>query len=164
MSVTRENKTIEIRQDKLRLKVREMEAFGWVLGETYDVPGKKVKLDLWRPSDLPNINKLRKLEYELSRLPRENLAFDIKIAAWFFVCELVVFVIAAAFNSLIVAMVLTQVLFIIFLILLEPESKKLGQRRDRILHRAEMLRESGDGVAAPIVKLKGRPFDEQEIG
>ena len=141
-----------------------MEAFGWVLGETQDMPDKKVRLDLWRPLDLPNINKLRKLEYELSRLPREAMAFTIKWAiSLFLIIALLTIIIGVDTDFLCIVILMPYILFWIFALFIVPETRRLAERRERILHRARMLVEGGDSVADQIVKFKRPPFDGQEI-
>ena len=160
-----ENRTIEVKGSRLRERVREMEAFGWVLGETYNMPGGKVKLDLWRKPDLPNINKLIKLEYDLSRLPRESVAFTLKWATSVFIGLAALIVLTTVYiEFLCVIVFLPWPLFWFFELFIVPEYRTLSQRRERIVHRAWMIMEGGESEVEPSLKLKvppsgGRGYD-----
>ena len=143
MSSSRENISIEVKRDALRRKVREMEAFGWVLGDTEDLQGKMVKLDFWRSLNIPNLNKLRKLEFDLSRLPKENSAFNLKFIVGVIICILLATITGTGFDDPLIAVIIGVAVFEIFFLLLvavmNPEYKRLSKRRDRILHRAKMF-------------------------
>lgn len=168
MNGQRENKSVDVKRDKLRRKVREMEAFGWVLDETEDLPGKWVRMKFWRPTDLPDINKLRKLEYDLSRLPGENSAFNLKFIAGLLVCVLLGTGAATSANepliSLVIGIVVFEVLLLILVAVMNPEYKRLSRRRDRILHRARMFIEAANARGGAMMKREGMDEDKIETG
>ena len=167
MNGNRENKAIDVKREKMRRKVREMEAFGWILDETEDMKGKMVKLNFRRSLNMPNINKLRKLEYDLSRLPKENSAFNLKFIAGVVVCTLIATVSATGSKepliAVIIGVVVFEILFLLLIAIMNPEYKKLSKRRDRILYRAGMLSELRAESGSAISKQEDIGIDEQEL-
>ncbi len=144
-----------MRRDKLRRTVREMEAFGWVLDETEDLPKKLIRLKLWRSLDLPNLNKLRKLEFDLARIPGEYHALNLKFIGGILICALIATGLSTtAIGSVMFAVIWVvgfEIIFLALAYLVTPEYKRLANRRDRILYRARTLVEQGatSAVAVP---------------
>ena len=167
MNGNRENKPIDVTREKMRRKVREMEAFGWILDETEDLKGKMVKLNFLRSLNIPNINKLRKLEYDLSRLPKENSAFNLKFIAGIVICILIATVSATGSKdpliSVIIGVIVFEILFLLLIGIMNPEYKKLSKKRDRILHRASMLLDLRAESVGAISKQEDIGIDEQEL-
>jgi hypothetical protein len=71
---------------RMRLKVREMEAFGWILDDYDEMTGNMVRMKFWRPFERPNRDKIRELEFAMSRVSQEESIHSIKLFIAIIVC------------------------------------------------------------------------------
>jgi hypothetical protein len=155
MAKQRERINITLRRKTMRRKVREMEAFGWVLDDYEEVSDRMVRMKFWRPLDLANMEKLRELEYALSRLPREESVFGLKALLGVLVCMLIGTVVGLSVNIWWFGMEIFLLLILVVAAWLDQESRKLWRRRDIIIDRAKRLSASGAALETKMDRIPG---------
>ncbi len=135
----REITSLNIHKRYLRERVRAMEAFGWVLGETTEQEKNIVLLNFWRPLDLPESERLLNLELELSRIPIQENMLGMKYIIGVLILVLIGTVLYSGFHSKMIVISSVWLFGIFMFYILEKERLQLRKKRERLIERAEML-------------------------
>ena len=127
------------RRKKMRRKVREMEAFGWVLDDHEEAPRKMVTMRFWRPMDIHNREKVRKLEFAFSRLPGEESILNLKTVIGLLLCIFVASLVWSLTGSFYFVLYAFAISVLVLAWLLDNDGKRLSRRRDMLLEHARLL-------------------------
>jgi hypothetical protein len=141
MARKREIINVKERRKRLRAKVREMEAFGWVLDDYEDAPGRMVNMRFWRPSERPNRDSIKRLELAFSRISREESVFSVKIYIAGIFCLIVASIVGLISRDVYYTFLALLICFTISAAFLGGNENRIKRKRDVIIREARSLTE-----------------------
>jgi hypothetical protein len=136
----------------MRGKVRDMEAFGWMLDDYEDASRGKVKMKFWRSADIPGREKLRKIEYALSRMPGEASILNLKTLIGFLVCLLISSLAWSLLHNIYFVLYTFGISVLFLAWFLDNDGKRLLRRRHMLLERARSLTSARESTERSVEK------------
>ncbi len=130
---------VTYRRKKMRRKVREMEAFGWALDDYEEAPKKMVTMRFWRPMDIHNREKVRKLEFAFSRLAGEESILNLKTIIGLLLSLFIASLVWSLTTSFYFVLYAFGIGVLVLAWLLDNDAKRFSRRRDMLLERARWL-------------------------
>lgn len=138
----------------MRRKVREMEAFGWVLDDHEEAPKKMVTMRFWRPMDIHNREKVRKLEFAFSRLSGEESILNLKTVIGFLLCIFIASLVWSLTGSVYFTLCGFGISVLVLAWLLDNDGKRFSRRRDMLLEHARLLTSVVESTERSIEKVQ----------
>ncbi len=145
---------VTYRRKKMRRKVREMEAFGWALDDYEEAPKKMVTMRFWRPMDIHNREKVRKLEFAFSRLPGEESILNLKTTIGLLLCLFIASLVWSLTSSFYFVLYAFGIGVLVLAWLLDNDAKRFSRRRDMLLEHARLLTSVVESTERSVEKVQ----------